>query len=428
MVTREELYALVWSQPMTKIAEKFDVSGSYMARVCSSLKVPRPERGYWAKLAFGKAPANRELPDAQPGDPLVWDNDLGGDSIPKPVPKPPMLSPKRRVNRPVRGIHPLIVAGKPHFSHVRPDDEGKLLRPFKRLMLDVTASKASLEKALGFANDLFNALEARGYRVTLAPVGREFRRDAVDYHEVPNKKSNYSYHAAWYPERPTLVYLDTIAVGISIIEMTEEVLMRYVHGKYIPDADYSPPKSARYPDHTWTTTQQIPSGRLRLKIYAPYQNVSWSCEFKETTERTLTTDIPAIIKVIEDSAVAMVARLEDAARREEEWRAQQREERRRRLEEEDRRKIAQSKKDSHEQLTQVISAWSKAVTLESFFRGVEGRATLLSGNETLVVLDRLKLAREFVGPHDPLAFFLQWKTPIELYVPAAMRTDYQEGD
>ena len=124
----------------------------------------------------------------------------------------------------------------------------------------------------------------------------------------------------------------------------------------------------------------------------------------------------------------MVARLEDAARREEEWRVQQREERRRRLEEEDRRKIAQSKKDSHEQLTQVISAWSKAVTLESFFRGVEERATLLSGNETLAVLDRLKLAREFVGSHDPLAFFLQWKTPIELYVPAAMRTDYQEGD
>lgn len=67
----------------------------------------------------------------------------------------------------------------------------------------------------------------------------------------------------------------------------------------------------------------------------------------------------------------MVDRLEDAARREEEWRAQQREERRRRLEEEDRRKIAQSKKDSHEQLTQVISAWSKAVALENFFRGVE---------------------------------------------------------
>ena len=56
MISRDELYELVWSTPMTKAAEKFEVSGSYLARVCSVLHVPRPEWGYWAKLAFGKAP------------------------------------------------------------------------------------------------------------------------------------------------------------------------------------------------------------------------------------------------------------------------------------------------------------------------------------------------------------------------------------
>jgi hypothetical protein len=48
VVSREELYELVWSVPMIRVAEKFKVSGSYMARVCSTLHVPRPERGYWA--------------------------------------------------------------------------------------------------------------------------------------------------------------------------------------------------------------------------------------------------------------------------------------------------------------------------------------------------------------------------------------------
>ena len=43
MVTREELYALVWSIPMTKVADQFGVSGSYMARICTFLNVPRPE-------------------------------------------------------------------------------------------------------------------------------------------------------------------------------------------------------------------------------------------------------------------------------------------------------------------------------------------------------------------------------------------------
>jgi hypothetical protein len=56
VVSREELYELVWSMPMVKVGERFKVSGSYMARVCSTLRVPRPERGYWAKLAVGKAP------------------------------------------------------------------------------------------------------------------------------------------------------------------------------------------------------------------------------------------------------------------------------------------------------------------------------------------------------------------------------------
>ena len=32
LVSREELYELVWSMPMIKVAEKFKVSGSYMAR------------------------------------------------------------------------------------------------------------------------------------------------------------------------------------------------------------------------------------------------------------------------------------------------------------------------------------------------------------------------------------------------------------
>jgi hypothetical protein len=72
MISREELYDLVWSQPMTKVGEKFKLSGSYMARVCATLRVPRPERGYWAKLAVGKAPQKPALPDAQPGDQLSW--------------------------------------------------------------------------------------------------------------------------------------------------------------------------------------------------------------------------------------------------------------------------------------------------------------------------------------------------------------------
>lgn len=40
--TREGLYSLVWSEPMLKVAARFGVSSSYMARICTVLNVPRP--------------------------------------------------------------------------------------------------------------------------------------------------------------------------------------------------------------------------------------------------------------------------------------------------------------------------------------------------------------------------------------------------
>src|SRR5689334_11268623 len=95
VVSREELYELVWSVPMVKVAEKFNVSGSYMARVCSTLRVPRPERGYWAKLAVGKAPEKPSLPDPQPGDQVSWSQN---GEIRSPPP-PNVLTPSPRAPR-----------------------------------------------------------------------------------------------------------------------------------------------------------------------------------------------------------------------------------------------------------------------------------------------------------------------------------------
>lgn len=65
VITREDLHELVWSTPMIKVAEKFEVSGSYLARVSTELRVPRPERGCWAKLAVGKAPQRPALSELE---------------------------------------------------------------------------------------------------------------------------------------------------------------------------------------------------------------------------------------------------------------------------------------------------------------------------------------------------------------------------
>jgi len=49
-LTREQLYALVWSKPMTHVAKDLGISDVMLGRICKERRVPRPERGYWANL------------------------------------------------------------------------------------------------------------------------------------------------------------------------------------------------------------------------------------------------------------------------------------------------------------------------------------------------------------------------------------------
>ena len=428
VVSREDLYELVWSMPMVKVAEKFKVSGSYMARVCANLNVPRPERGYWAKLAVGKAPDKSSLPELRPGDQVSWCQDGEAQSSPRPrlIAPPRPGPPRKKLLRAVAGVHGLTRDAKGHYNAGYNVDEGQHLRPYKKLLVDVTASSSALDKALGFANDLFNALESAGYRVLISSPAENFTRPRIDDHEqlpkVPRKEHSYDYNRLWSPQRPTVVYVGSVAFGLAVIEMSESVALRYVNGKYIRESDYKPPKtSARYVDHSWTTTKDIPCGRLRLVIYAPYRGVSWSISFQESKDRTLTTDIPKMVKSIENSTEVLMANVKEEERqaelRRQEWAAQQE----RWRQEEDRRRVAESIKESREQLARAIENWTRVVSLEQFFSGVQSRAQDLPEEQRQEVLKRLALAREFVGTQDPLEFFRSWKTPVEKYLPLSMQ-------
>ncbi|OHV78412.1 hypothetical protein [Rhizobium sp. LCM 4573] len=417
-MTREELYELVWTKPMTEVAKSFDVSGSYMARVCTVLNVPRPERGYWAKLAVGKAPARDPLPEAQPGDQLHWSK----DGKLHPPPRPRVQIRRRRAPAtlaPADSIHPLVRGARHHFETGRPVEDGAYLKPYKRLLLDVTTSKTCLDKALTFANNLYIALQSTGHRVVMAPSGQGFYRSRVDEREERREQRNYYHTSLWSPDRPTLVYVGTVAIGLAIAEMSEQTLMRYIgSGRYIPDADYVPPKaSRRFTDHTWTTTRENPSGRLRLVAYSPYSRVSWTTDWQETKSAPLDKSLRTIVRAIEAAAVDLVAQLEEADRKAEIARREREAAEERRRREEDHRRIQQSVKESRDHLGQVIQQWAEIMSIEQFLRGVEEHAANLSSAERQQVLDRLTLARNFLGNQNPLEFFMSWKTPTERYQP-----------
>jgi hypothetical protein len=417
MVSRDELYQLVWSEPMTKIAERFNVSGSYLARICNLLNVPRPKRGYWAKFAVGKAPPQTPLSEPRPGDPLHWAKDGEKFEAAKPQ-AAPRRKPEKKVRIAREQLHGLIRGAKSHFENSRPVDEGAYLKPFKKLLVDVTASKAGLDKALDLANDFFNAFESVGYRVVLAPADAELRRGQIEEREVAVKPRDYwQYSGLWSPYRPTVVYVGTVAIGLSIVEISENVTLRYLNGKYIRESEYVAPRRRYYADHSWTTTRDLPSGRMRIVAYSPYGRVSWSMQWQDTKSVLLHGQIRKIVEAIEAAAPELVTKLEEADRqaeiRHQQWLAE--EERRRRKE--DFRCIEQSIADSQVDLQQIIEQWSRIISIERFFAGVEKRAHDLPEIDEDRVLERLSSARTFLGSQDPLDFFRSWKTPEERYVP-----------
>lgn len=427
MVTREELYELVWSQPMTKVCERFGVSSSYMARVCTLLNVPRPPRGHWQKLAVGKAAPAEALPEAIAGDQVTWNEK--GDALP--VAARSQLSPSpatnrrplRRPSKPAEGTHPLIRGTIAEYRRSRPGNRDGYLKPYKKLLPDVVASEATVERALNVASTLYNELEASGARVMIAPGDQRWSGIAIDEREVPkeDRQRHYYQSSLWSPMRPTVAFFHDTAISIAVLEMTEPVLLRYVgHGRgddgYIRETEYQAnPRRYRY-DHSWTTTKDLPCGRLRI-VASSAEGVKWSRSWQENGSTGIEASLHRIATEVRGAIPEVVALITEARRqaeiRHQEWLVA--EDRRKR--EEDRRRIDESTRQSRDALGQVIERWADRMAVERFFDELSRSIDLLPDEVRARMVERLRLARDFMGTVDPLEFFQVWKTPREIYTP-----------
>jgi hypothetical protein len=268
-VSREKRYQEVWSEPMTAVAQKYKVSSSFLARVCTWLNISRPQRGFWAKLAVGKVTNQPPLPDAAPGDELEWARYGQARRAKLPPPKPPRGENTKLISRSeLPEQHPLIQDTHLSFDEGRETSSG-YLRPSKRLMVDVIASKQTCRRALDVANELFLLFEERGHEVTFERKGLFLRRYAVDEHEKGGRDRYYS--GLWCPARNTIVSIGTVLIGLTIFKMSENVEVKYQDGKYTRVTELPVKKSKRYESYSWTSMHDLPSGRLYVQAYSPYQ-------------------------------------------------------------------------------------------------------------------------------------------------------------
>ena len=69
-LTRQDLYELAWSKPLSELAKDLGLSDVALAKRCRKLGIPVPGRGYWARVAAGQTPRQPPLKkrEDQPAD------------------------------------------------------------------------------------------------------------------------------------------------------------------------------------------------------------------------------------------------------------------------------------------------------------------------------------------------------------------------
>jgi hypothetical protein len=412
-VTREDLYEQVWREPMLRVAERHGVSSSFLARVCTVMNVPRPPRGYWAKLEFGKAEPQPPLPEARPEDKLVWNRSNDPDIVARPLPKAPITVPRLRkvaVALPPKR-HALVTGVRDLFLKGRTNDAG-LLRPSKRLLPDLVVSEKTLDAALDAANQLFQQLELAGHRVVLAPTDRHYSRCEVEEREVP--RQGYHHANLWSPQRSTFVYVGTVAIGLTLFETTEEIEVQYVNGKYIPVSELLAEKRKRHVSvHSWTTKQDRATGRLCLQAFSPYGVATWKKRWMEVGDNKLTGQLGSIVTELSNAAAEIARLVEEGERQAEIRRRQWDEECRLRAEQQERDRQIRVRDEARRDLMRAIEAWGEVKRLQAFFADAEMEAGRLGSEGRDRALIRIAQARVLIGEQDALGALLSWKSPDE---------------
>ena len=419
-VTREELYEQVWREPMLKLAQHYGVSSTHLANVCTELRVPRPERGYWSKLEFGKAPPKPALPPARPGDQTEWRAGVPLGTAQRAVAARKRRAGRTQVTHPagkdapaLERRHDLLVNAKPHFLKTRkPDDTGHL-RPFKRHLVDIVVSEKMLDSALEAAETLFRALTKAGHRVLLAESGFHWRRTEFDVREVP-RKQGYIRHA-WSPDQATVVLIGDVSIGLTVFEMTEFVeLVKVGADKYVAVRDLTPEQDQRLTRlNYWRTTRELPSRRLGLQAYSAAWRAPWTQRWSETKPGEFASLVPKVVKELEAIAPELARRKAEADRKAEEERREWERQRELEREEAERARKVKARQDARQDLLAAIASWEQVRSIHGFFQAAQAQLAQLPESEREQLSGRLIEAHALVGEADALEKLRQWKSPAE---------------
>ena len=166
---------MVWSRPMTAVAKELGFSGAAVAKWCERMGVPRPGRGYWARVASGARvkrpslpPAGWETPAsvtlAPPRKPEACEPAEETDLVREALCRLPesILVPARATRS-----HPLVERARTVLRAGRVDHSGRLRNRMEE-HLAVSVTPSLLSRALRIMDALIKALARQGWNVSVS--------------------------------------------------------------------------------------------------------------------------------------------------------------------------------------------------------------------------------------------------------------------
>jgi len=293
-ITRDQLYAEVWAEPATKVAARYGISSTALAKICRKLDVPAPDRGYWALHAVGRAPVTPRLAPAGRGTQLIHE-------IVRRVPTGPVND---RVSRLTIAVpetlperHPLTEQldsrlraelGRKHCGAVRPATNHQCL--------DVRVSVNTHSRVLLIVDALVRGVEARGHTVEATPVS-----PSRDPYRMRSDTGSFTY-----------LVVNGQRIMFHIEELTDQV----------PTLDGKIQSNSTLRDRSGRLLEIRPSGRLQLTIDA-YCGEGERRTWRDGRSQRLEKCLGEVIELAERVAARANAQAEAERLREVEARRQQ---------------------------------------------------------------------------------------------------------
>lgn len=339
-LTRQELYELVWSEPMRTLAKRYGISDVALAKTCRKHRIPRPWRGYWQRKRHGKSVRRTPLKALKPEE----KDKLGTVTLaPRRRRKPAkeetgLAADQKRYEKEhpievpefILRLHPLVREIQEHCR----DSEGTRSSRWGRRQAKgaaVDVGPDSLPRALRILDTLIRSLEERGFPVAVDGEDDELR---------------------------IFVTTNGTRLGVRLEERRKQV-----------EIPLSASDRALFGLYSWRTEPRKElqyTGELALKIvesWADGVRKTWADGKKQRVEKCLNAFVVGLVRAAETKKRAKAEWEEKERRREEE--------RLRWLEEEARRREEARR---GERLEREAAAWAKAEQVRAYMRAVRERA------------------------------------------------------